>query len=67
MSWFKTPADAKFTSYELESGDWKETSVALTEEGKLGIIRLYLPVAAMPVEIDWIEIASEGKKARFDF
>ena len=67
VSWFKNPADAKFTSYELESGDWKETSVALSEEGKLGIIRLYLPVAAMPVKIDWIEIASEGKKERFDF
>jgi hypothetical protein len=67
VSWFKNLPDAKFTSYELKPGDWQETSVTLTAEGKLGIIRLYLPAAAMPVEIDWIEISSEGKKQRFDF
>lgn len=67
VSWFKKLPDAKFTAYQLQPGDWQETSVTLNTEGKLGIIRLYLPAAAMPVEIDWIEISSGGKKQRFDF
>ncbi len=67
VGWFRALPDEKSTPYKIEAGDWQETNVTLEAAGKHGIIRLYLPPAAMPIEIDWIEISSEGVTQRYDF
>ena len=55
--------------FTLQGGDWEEISVELPAEGPLGIVRLYLPMQEIPVEIDWIELASKngGKPTRTGF
>lgn len=46
--------------FTLKGGDWEEVSVELPAEGPLGIVRLYLPMQELPVEIDWIELMSKN-------
>ena len=67
VGWFRSLPDEKSTPYQLKAGDWQQASATLDAQGKLGIIRVYLPVGAMPIEIDWIEIAGEEKTQRIDF
>ena len=50
----------------------RHTSVDIPAGGPLGVIRLYLPAAAKPVEIDWIELQNKKATAKpqrweFDF
>lgn len=56
-------------SFALKGGDWEEVTVELPSEGKLGIVRLFLPMQDQPIEIDWIEIKSasgeQGTRTEF--
>ncbi len=59
---------AQSASFTLAGGGWEEITVRLPATGSLGILRIYLPKPSQPVEIDWIEIASEkGLKTRTEF
>ena len=62
-------ATAKSTNYDLSSGDWQTLVVEIPTVGPIGILRLYLPAALRPVEVDWIEMEtkSDGKQRRWDF
>ncbi|MFM8469628.1 MAG: sulfatase [Limisphaerales bacterium] len=61
-------ANAQSVPYDLPAGDWREVSVNLATTGPLGVLRLYLPAASKPVELDWIEISPKaGKPQRWDF
>ncbi len=48
-------------------GDWQEVNVPIPHPGPYGMIRLYLPMQAQPVDVDWIEVVSTGKFRRWDF
>ena len=54
-------------AYTLNGGDWQNVSVGIPANGALGILRLYLPAQAEPVEIDWIELQGTGAKKRWEF
>ena len=41
-----------------------ELMVELAEEGPLGILRLYLPTDAGPVEVDWVEVRGQPAGSR---
>ncbi len=59
---------AHSVSFTLPGGDWQELTIAVPASGPLGIVRIYLPKQAQPVEIDWIEITSQtGKTTRTEF
>jgi len=54
--------------FSLPRGDWQEITIQVPATGPLGIVRIYLPSQDQPVEIDWIEIASQtGKPTRTEF
>lgn len=56
------------TPLEIKAGDWQEVKVSLTHTGPLGTMRLYLPVADKPVEIDSIEVKpAKGQPQRWNF
>lgn len=60
--------EAKSVAFQLAAGDWRELTVELPAVGTLGILRLYLPAAKEPVELDWVELKpAEGKSQRWDF
>ena len=71
VEWLPTPQavdKARSVAFQLAGGDWQELSVALPAEGALGIVRLYLPAATDPVQLDWVELKSgRGKPQRWDF
>ena len=46
--------------FTLHGGDWEEITVELPAKGPVGIVRLYLPMQAPAVEIDWIELTSKN-------
>ncbi len=55
-------------SYQVKGDGWEEVTVELPAQDSLGVVRVYLPAQAQPVEIDWIEIASaRAKTTRTDF
>jgi hypothetical protein len=59
---------AKSVPFALAAGDWREVAVDLPATGAIGVVRLYLPAADQPVELDWIEIrARSGKTQRWEF
>lgn len=49
----------KRVDFTLKGDEWEEITVELPAEGPLGIVRLYLPMQAHPVELDWIELISQ--------
>ena len=65
------PSIVKSVPFTVTGGDWQEMSVDVTDDGPLGTMRLYLPVAAdKPVDVDWIEVGGKSAKAkpqRWDF
>ena len=62
------PKEGQQQSFDVVGGDWQELSVSLEENGRVVHVRLLLPDAKRPTEIDWIEIAgSDQKKQRWDF
>ena len=71
VEWLPTPAateKAKSVEFKLTGGDWQSVTVELPADGFLGIVRLYLPAAAQPVELDWVELKSaKGKPRRWEF
>ena len=53
--------------FTLKPGDWQELAVNVPAKGQIGILRVYLPAQAQPVEIDWIAIKAAAKGRRWDF
>jgi len=59
---------AQSVPFTLPNGDWQELTIEVPATGPLGIVRIYLPKQAQPIEIDWIEITSQtGKTTRTEF
>jgi len=53
--------------YDLPAGGWSEVSVAIPATGPLGIVRIRLPEAALPIELDHVELSGENRSRRWDF
>ena len=62
-----TQTDANSAPFTLQSGDWQEVSVKMAAEGRLGILRVYLPAQQQPVEVDWLELKAAAKPKRWEF
>ena len=55
------PAEGQLVEYTLATGDdWQEITVDLPTEGRIGIIRLYLPARSAAVQIESIEFCPAG-------
>jgi arylsulfatase A-like enzyme len=55
-------------AYTLKGGDWQDINVDLPNKSGAAILRIYLPHASEPVDIDWINVKPEpGKSTRWDF
>ena len=72
VEWLKPAADGKAGSprsvpFTVEPGEWQSVSVAIPEQGPLGIVRLYLPAQQQAVELDWVELKGAGSFRRWDF
>ncbi|MEY4034481.1 MAG: hypothetical protein RL492_1675, partial [Verrucomicrobiota bacterium] len=54
--------------FAAKGGDWQEIEVNLSSGHPSSILRLYLPSATDPIEIDWVELSTPGSKPRrWDF
>jgi arylsulfatase A-like enzyme len=54
--------------FTATGGGWQEIEVDLPRKEPSGILRLYLPSPAEPVEIDWVELTpADGRPRRWDF
>ncbi len=62
-----TDADLHSVPFVLKGGAWEDVSIEVPAQGPLGIVRLYLPAQAQPVELDWVEIKTGGKPKRWEF
>jgi len=58
------PTDIIAFPYAAKPGEWQEITVDLPHQGPAAIMRLYLPTASEPVQIDWVELRPAGAKAR---
>lgn len=73
IEWIKPGTDKKASKpvsvpYDVGSGnEWQEITVQIPEAAPLGIVRLYLPVQAEPIDLDWVELQGTGAKKRWDF
>ena len=71
IEWRATPqaAEATSVSYNLPRGAMQTVQIEIPAAGPLGILRVYLPAAQQPVELDWIEVQSkaDGKPHRWDY
>ena len=71
IEWRATPqaAEATSVSYNLPRGAMQTVQIEISAAGPLGILRVYLPAAQQPVELDWIEVQSkaDGKPHRWDY
>ncbi len=56
--------EAKNTPFTLSGSDWQEISLKVPAKNSTGILRIYLPAEKKAVEIDWIELKSDGKVPR---
>ena len=65
----ETPADSiTRVAFQARAGEWQEIEVDLASPRETSILRLYLPNATAPVELDWVELKPTGGKARrWDF
>ena len=61
------PAEVRSVPFVTTGGDWQEISVLLSQNGPLGVVRLYLPSQKQAVLLDWIELVSAGRYKRWDF
>lgn len=61
------PDPAHTAPFELQDGDWQTYSISVPTPNPIGILRLYLPAQAHPVELDWIELKSATRTRRWDF
>lgn len=54
--------------FSVKAGAWVEIDAAVPTPGdRPGILRMFLPAQAAPVELDWIELRSGGQTRRWDF
>lgn len=69
IEWLLTaqPTSATSVPFELPGGDWQEIAVKVPEPGPLGILRVYLPAASRPVEVQWIEVQCGATLRRWVF
>jgi arylsulfatase A-like enzyme len=60
---------ASSVNYEIKSPGWNEMEVAIPAQDRIGVLRIYLPQPNNEIQIDWIEIRSDGGKTitRTDF
>lgn len=60
--------EAHQVEWSKTNSEWEDVSINLPATGKLGVVRIYLPSGAKPLEMDWIQITSEAQeKTRVDF
>jgi arylsulfatase A-like enzyme len=67
LEWLPAPREtdqAKSVPFTVKAGDWQALSVRLPATGKLGIVRLHLPAHEAPVQLDWVELSSDGGKSQ---
>jgi hypothetical protein len=57
------PDDKTSTPFDVPPGGWQTIRVELKHAGRIGVLRLYLPVHDKPVEIDQIDIEPASGKA----
>lgn len=57
------PTDGQIASLKVKGGDWRELSVPMPTEDQVVHLRFFLPSQKQPVEIDWIEVTSDGVDA----
>lgn len=61
------PNEIRSMPFVTSGGEWQEISVMLAQSGPIGMMRMYLPAQKQPVQVDWIELVSNGKYKRWDF
>ena len=62
------PKAEQTVPYTIKVGAWQTVTLRLPADGPLGILRLYLPAARQPVDVDWIELTPDaGTSRRWDF
>lgn len=62
--------DAKSVPFDVPAGGWKELTVEVPAQGPLGLLRVYLPAAMHPIDVDWIEVRGKEaatKRQRWEF
>ena len=59
--------DAKAVPFTLKPGDWQELSINIPAEGRIGILRVYVPAQKQSVDVDWIELKAMGKPRRWEY
>jgi arylsulfatase A-like enzyme len=60
--------DKVSTSFDIPKGGWRTIKIELEHIGRIGVLRLYLPVHAQPIEIDQIDIVpAHGKAEHWTF
>lgn len=53
---------------EFKAGDWQELQATIPTPGPLGTLRLYLPAAEAPVQVDYIQVQPrQGAAQKWDF
>lgn len=57
------PDEKVSTPFNIPKGNWQTIKVELKHSGRIGVLRLYLPVHEQPVEIDQIDIEPQRGKA----
>ena len=62
-----TAAPAHSMPLTLAGGDWQTAAVQLPADANVGILRVYLPAQAQPVEVDWIELKAGATQRRWNF
>jgi hypothetical protein len=72
IEWLNAGGDKKgekpqSVPFALSGADWQEVTVSIPASGPLGILRVYVPAQAQPVEIQWIELKGTGAKKRWEF
>ncbi len=70
LEWLRDPTDvsgARSAAFQLPAGAWETIRVELPAHGPVGILRLYLPAAEHPVELDWIRLEVASRQVREDF
>ncbi len=63
----KQASTADPVAFSVAPDHWQELSVELPATGPLGILRLHLPATEQAVEVDWIEVTTDGKPRRWNF
>lgn len=62
------PDEKISTSFDVPKGGWQIIKVDLQHVGRIGVLRLYLPVHEQPIEIDQIDIEpAQGKAEHWSF